>query len=120
MRFYQVYRSKMSLLNDQVELLVDCLDMLLIKRRKLISLKLLCFLAFHCAVHVCGSSWSGCLVEEDGEEAIANGVFQPDSVDPDCTRICSELKLLSQHSDRVISAFSKNIVNRTPSTDPSG
>ncbi|KAI1720542.1 nucleolar complex-associated protein domain-containing protein [Ditylenchus destructor] len=147
LKFYNTFYSIMpnlvfqdeEALIGQIRFLTDCLNMLLIKRRRLVSIKRVAsfvkrlllisiLLPTRCVISILSIlrfifvAHPGLLSLLDGndEENIANGIFQPDSSDPDCsngmsTDFIKELTLLSKHPDKTVNVFAKNLLHQLPS-----
>ncbi|KAH7722396.1 Protein C37H5.5 [Aphelenchoides avenae] len=122
-----------------VRLLVECLEIMLNKRRKLVPLvrvaafaKRLLAVAFvlpddlSTAILAClrtvfvAHPRLVCLVEDESD-AVANGIFNADMNDPDCSNALStsavpELNKLRNRRNKVVAAFADNILHNIAST----
>jgi len=125
----------------EVQTLVDCVDLMLNKRKKQVSIgRVSAFVKRLLAISlVLPSNQSAAILAclrclflnhsglsrliEDDSDVIMNGIYRPDNSDPDtCNALASsalpEFQKLLKYPDNVIARFTDNILNGCPSSGP--
>uniref|UniRef100_A0A7E4ZX66 NOC3-like protein n=1 Tax=Panagrellus redivivus TaxID=6233 RepID=A0A7E4ZX66_PANRE len=124
---------------NDVAVLVDCVDLLLVRRKKQVSISrvaafvkrllAIVFLLSSRQVIAILASLRGVFLNhprlsslfEEDTEAVSNGIFRPDAADPDtCNGMASsalpELRKLLTHPERTVGQFASHILAGLPSS----
>jgi nucleolar complex protein 3 len=145
---YRFYKSMYALLPSipfqkdhaqEVEIIVECIDIMLNRRKKQVSIgrvaafvKRLLAISFLLSTRECVAIIA-CVrtiflnhqrlksLIEDDSDAVTNGIFRPDVIDPDtCNALSSsalpELNKLLKYPERAVGMFAANILAGLPST----